>query len=474
MGFKESLKKFGSSRAIEVIRDILSSKFFPFITAAVVLICYYLAWDLVTIWYISICTIAVLLLLKDVTPIISLFLFMNIMISWQNSPSDVAGNSDFFFRPYVLVQVGIAVGLLVVAIVGRIVWAIKNKRFKLTPTFWGLCMFAVAMLLNCAFSAEYTAMTTLYGAFMAFFFLVIFMLGNGNITVEKSTFEKIAWAFFALSICLVIELVVAYLTYDGLFGENGIDRLKLMFGWGIYNTMGMLFIISYPSIAYLALKYKHGWTFTAYLTVLLACTYLTMSRQSMMFGTIAYAACIVLILIRSKKRLPHVLILAAAVAVAAVVVVIKWEFVLDVIRKVTDNFFYGSGRIDVWKQGLKRFVENPVFGAGFFVAIEEDPGYAGIAIIPDMFHNTIVQLLAAGGVVALLAYLIHRANTVVSYLKNPSYERTYIALTILSLVMLNLLDNYLFYMLPTLVYSMLVAVLINSEGVKIAENNQSE
>jgi O-antigen ligase len=80
-----------------------------------------------------------------------------------------------------------------------------------------------------------------------------------------------------------------------------------------------------------------------------------------------------------------------------------------------------------------------------------------------MYHNTFVQLLATSGIIGLATYVVHRASTVVSFVKNINYQRIYLALCILSLLIVNLFDNHLFYLFPTLIYSSLVAILVNSE-----------
>ena len=80
-----------------------------------------------------------------------------------------------------------------------------------------------------------------------------------------------------------------------------------------------------------------------------------------------------------------------------------------------------------------------------------------------MYHNTVFQLLGSCGIIGLAAYVFHRVQTVISFFKNPTLERVYIAVTIITLLVLNLLDNHLFYMLPTLVYSTLLAAYIKAE-----------
>lgn len=469
MNVKDRGEKLNNSKDVGIIRRLLSSRFFPFITAVVVVGCYYLSWDMVTIWYMGLCGTAILLLLDDVTPLISLFLFMNIMISWKNSPSVTAGNSDFYFQPAVLAQICVVIGLLVIVIIIKTVRSIKRGNFKLTPTFWGLCEFALAMILNGLFSQGYNVMNLVYGLFMAFFFLGIFVLGSANIKVNSQTFERIAWGFIALSACLILELAVAYLTYDGLIADGRINRGKLMFGWGIYNTMGMLFTISLPSAGYLAIKYKNGWMFTAYLIILTLCAYLTLSRQTILVASIIAVLCLMAILVKVKNRFVHCAVIILLLGVTVVLCYVFNDLIKATLANLADNFLSGSGRIDLWKLGLEYFAQSPILGVGFFVPVNGDPGFTGLDIIPRMYHNTVIQLIATGGLVALAAYAVHRTQTVISYFINPSLDRSYIVITIVALLLLNLLDNHLFYILPTLVYSMLVAVLINSENTTSGE-----
>ncbi len=449
-------------------REALSSYYFIAVTAAFTLLCYYLGWDIVIIWYMALCGAAILLLLKDITPLITVFLFMNIMISVQHSPTNMGGQipDQYFFNPAIVAQIGVAIGIFAATGVYRIVIAVKNGTLKYTPTFIGLCVFAVAMLLNGILSEDYLPMNALYGFFMAFMFLGVFAVCSGNISVDKNTFMYIAWSFMAITLCLIIELGVAYLTYDNLWVDGGLNREALHFGWGMYNTMGMLLTISVPSAAYLAYTYKHGYFFTFYMIALTAVAYATMSRQAILCCTVITAICAVLLLVKGRHKLINGAIFVAAIACGCAVAFVFRDVVKEVVEMLLKNFMSGSGRDHLYEIGMSAFKSSPLFGTGFYHDLQNDPGFIGLPIMPDMYHNTIVELLAVGGLFAFISYAAHRAHTIISYIKNPTAERTFIAVSIFALLILSLLDNHIFYILPTLVYSLLAAVLINSENVK--------
>ncbi len=460
---------------LDGIRGVISSNYFPFITAAVTLLCYYLSLDIVLIWYMAICGTFILLFMRDSTPLVTVFLFMNIMISMKNSPTTAGGNdpSDYYFQTVIIAQIGVAIGIFVCAAIYRMVCDIRRGEFKVTPVFYGLCAFAIAITLNGLFSGEdYTPMNLVYGLMMAFFFLGIFVICFGSISIDKNTFERVAVAFIALTICLIVELIVAYCTYDNLWDADGsFTRGNLIFGWGIYNTMGMLFTISMPSAAYLALKRERGYLFTAYLVLLIAFTYLTMSRQAMLCGAVVFITCAVWILVKSprKARIINIVIFAVAAVAAVIILVIFRQTVAELFAMLTDDFFSGSGRDGLYSAALEVFIKYPIFGSGFYHDLANDPGFVGLAIIPDMYHNTVLELLAVGGLVALIPYVVHRVQTIISFVKNPSGDRFFVALTIFALLILSLFDNHIFYILPTLVYSFMTTLLVKSEKVRAEE-----
>ena len=88
------LKKIKDGKAVNILKAILSSKYFPFAGAAVMILCYYLSLDIVAIYYIGITGALTLLLLDDVTPVISSFLFICVFSSMKNTPFILTGGGS--------------------------------------------------------------------------------------------------------------------------------------------------------------------------------------------------------------------------------------------------------------------------------------------------------------------------------------------------------------------------------------------
>jgi len=411
---------------------------------------------------------------KDVTPIFPVFLLMGVMVSTQHTPSTLISNpSDYFTRPEILSQMIIAITLLVGMVITRIVESIIYRRFKITPAFIGLCAFVAALLLNGIFSEYYTGMNLVYASFLTVLFLGIFCFANGNIQISGETYERIAFSFIALLAVLAIELGVAYLTYDDLIVDGAIVRSKLQFGWGMYNTMGMYLTLCIPASFYLAANYKHGWAFTLCGAANLALAYLCMSRQAILMGTIVFLACVVWLLIRVKgrQRIINAAIIGGLAVVSIIIMAILHEKIASVFASLTDALDTGSARTIVWKEAIDKFLNYPVFGAGFYSRTLWVWGESGFAdILPRMYHNTIIQLLECSGIVGLAAYAVHRVQTVLSFLRNVTHERIFIALVISALLLVSLLDNHIFYLYPTIIYSTLIGVMSLSEKKTVAES----
>ncbi len=450
----------------------MSSKYLPFVSAAVILADYYLGWDIVSIWYVCLCGLGVMITCKDVSPIFPLFLLMCVMVSSKNTPSiNWDSPADYYTRPYILAQMIIAISLLVCGALERITESIIYKRFKPTPVLYGLCAFVAALLLNGIFSEYYTVMNLVYAIFLAMLFLGIFCFTCGNIKVSGETFERIAYSFIAMFIVLATELTVVYITYDNLIVDGVINRGEIRFGWGTYNNFGLYAIMCLPANFYLAAKYRHGWIFTLAGAVNLFMIFMCMSRQVMVMGTLIYALCMIWLLIRTKgyARLINALIFGVLALAFLIAFAAAHEWFFKLFSNLANSLETGSGRTLIWKDGVEKFLNYPLFGAGFYSRRQWVWGQSGFAdILPIMYHNTVVQVMACSGIVGLAAYAVHRVQTVVSFLKDVTHDRIFVALIIVGMLLSSLLDNHLFYLFPTLIYSMLIGVLTLSERKKEA------
>lgn len=459
------INKIKHCKVSDIIKNVISSKFFPFATATVFLACYYLGWDIVAIYYLGIVTVLILLLLDDITPLISQLLFFNFFVSLKNVQAGSMDGYDYYSQTAILVQMIIIAVLAIAALAYRLILCCIKKKFRITPVFAGLCALAAAFLLNGIGSEYSTPKNLLFGFVMSALILGIYSAIKDNIVTDKNFFEKIAYGFIALSVLLIVELAVAYITYDNLFADGVINRGALFFGWGGYNHYGLWIVMCLPSALYLAGKNKYGYLFTAYSLLIFAASLLCCSRQAMLVALVIYPTCLIILFVKGNHRIPNLCIAAVAVAAGIVLVCIFREKFVSAIKTIFENVFVngelnGSGRWRIWKEAIKYFREYPVFGSGFYV------GYSygmNAVFLPSTCHNTVLEIMAACGIFGLAAYLLHRVQTVISFFKNVTTERTMIALTISALLLMSLLDMHIFNVFPTVIYACLLAALVKSE-----------
>lgn len=451
----------------------LASRFFPFVTAAVLLLCYYLGWDIIAIYYLTLTGALICAFCDDLTPLITVFLFLGVMVSAKNSPSMSTGSSPYYFKPAILAQIIIVAALFIGACIYRLVLTAKSNRFKVDPIFIGLCVFAAVLLLNGVFYGHYTFMNMVFGGLLAFCFLFVYALLKDNLGDRDKLLEKISFSFLGLSVLLLVELVVLYLTKDELIVDGQVIREVLVFGWGIHNTMAILLLMCVPFVMYLASRYKYGFLLTVYSLVLSVGIIMTMSRQSMLGIIAVYPLSFALLMIKCKNRKPHIIVLAAAACAVLAFAAVFWQKLAYSFANMFDHIFEngqlsGSGRMGIYENAVRDFETSPLTGIGFFGNTLEGVDWivnaSGLNFIPFMYHNTIMQMLASCGIIGLMAYAVHRTQSIICFFNNITVERCYMALVVAVIVGLSLIDVHIIDIFGTINYSFLLAALYATEG----------
>lgn len=468
-------EKFNIAKLRSLADKVFGSCFFPVVTAALTVLCSTFGLEPLIIWYICLCGGAITLLCKDVSPVICLLVFMNIIVSMQHSP-DKRGiewcDPTYMTSAAFLAQAALAVAVFVLPVIYRLAEGIIRRRFKLTPTFFGVCAFGAAMLLNGVFADDYYHMNFVYGLGIVAILLVIFVFMCGNITPNENTYKRIAYTFVSLCAALAVQLLVAYVTLDVV--QNGqIERGRIMFGWGTYNQFGALISMCLPAWFYIAIKSKHGWAYLFGAAFNLAIVMLCMSRQAILTAAVIAVVCSVwyFIVTDKEKRIAGGVIIGSLLLTTLIVYLVKREDLAEIFGDLEASLLTGSGRTLIWKEGIKKFKHFPLFGNGFYDTTTTDymaPGYCGggfgfTEAVPFMCHNTFVQLLFACGLAGFITYLVHRVQTVISFFKNPTCGRLFIALTVCGLLLTSLLDNHIFYPLQLFIYAALLSVFTVSE-----------
>ena len=370
-------------------------------------------------------------------------------------------STDFYISGWRLVAM-IILGVIVIVSLGAFMvrngFFSKLRRMRM-PLLAPLLILSLAFLLNGAGSETWVPTDLLYGFFQVISFLIVFVLfyhGFSDDETPEELGKYFAYMSMLMSLVLIAELVFVYTTTPGIIVKGVIDRTLIIFGWGVCNNAGVYLAMLIPMNFYGAYTSRcPAWYFTVATATYVAAVF-TLSRNALLVGTLIYVLSLVTLCVFGKRKnffrtCAGILILSVLVVVA-----VYYDVLSTALKDYYDRGFGDEARLDIWDDGLKNFLTAPLFGKGFHGFPKF--GTVNAEFIPQMAHNTVVQLLSGMGIAGLLAYGYYRIKTVVLFVKRPSIMKTMLAYGALVLLLESLLDNFLFHIHPVFHYSIALAI----------------
>ena len=409
---------------------------------------------------------------RDLLPIFPIFVFGYISPSKGNNPG-LNENSVFSLQGG-----GIYLAVLLIAFAVCLVYRLVTdpvfggKKFlqKKRQLLSGMLILAAAYAVSGIFSgqwAEYGWRNLLFAFLQLVAIAGLYYLLSGAVVWESAPKAYLFWTGISLGYVLLAELIGIYVKESAIV-DGVILRERIATGWGHYNSMGALFAMVIPLPFFLTGKGKYAWF--AYLSAFLFCVGLlfTCSRGSIIVGVPIYLATYVLSVLHSRharlQKWTHVFH-ALIIGTPILVLVIFNDELQHLFRELpvlgTDASF--RMRLDTYVEGFKQFAKFPVFGGSFFPLKEDLYKWALSSttfgyLFPPRWHNTIIQLLATGGVVCFAAYLVHRVQTIKLFTSNFTTEKLFVALSFAALLLTSMGDCHFFNVGPVLIYSGALAI----------------
>ncbi len=382
----------------------------------------------------------------------------------QNNPGQHPETSAFL-QPETYLQLAFVLTIAVILFLGRLVVSageLPKKRVpRLAVGFLGL---GIAYLLAGAFSGYYAFNTVLYGFVQIVSLCVFYFFFYYTVDWRTVKADYFAVMFTATGVGMLAEVVGMYFL-PGVIVDGMVMRGALYTGWGVYNNVGCIMAMCMPAPFYFAATKKHGWAFSILGCFFFLGVVLTQSRGSILFGIVVFLACIVAVLIFSKKweKLWNGIVFCAFVLAIGIAFAVWSEQMQALFYSIIEWGTKDSGRGEIYKKCWETFRSSPTFGVGFYKtpgAVLAEGGMWDAApegtFIPARAHNTYLQLLASGGVIALVLYLYHRGETLYVLFRKPTAAKTFAFLCISSLLLTSLLDCNFFNIGPGILYSLLL------------------
>ncbi len=443
------------TKFVERSRSFLNSYYYPLAIFLIALICHSLSIEVLGASLIISSVIIGLLTCDDLKFIISPLIMFIMMFSEKSIMS-----GKFYTTPYIVAMIILAIIIVGLFIAHFIIYRknIDFKGFTKSKLFLGFLFLSISFLLNGFLNFdEYVLGNFTYALILIGSISLVFWLFYVNLKITDSLKNYVFYILYLTSLLVTIQLFLAFV-HQIEFNDGSIVKETIRVGWGMWNNIGGMLAFLLPIHFYFASTVKK-FGFIFYLTggISFLAIILSLSRSSLLSGGITIVICaIVSCFVGVNKKINRILTLGA-IMVCILGIVIYWDNIASILNDYLQRGLDDNGRFEIYEYGIINFFENPIFGTGFYSDWAYD--FQFIPFLPYRYHNTIIQMMGACGIVGLFAYLWHRFETLELLWQKRSVYTLYMALAIGTLLFGSLLDNHFFNMYPTFIYSLLLVLL---------------
>ena len=394
---------------------------------------------------------------KDMLATIPVAFCGYICFSRQNNPASFIDQSIFLSSTGVTHLI-IASGVSLIAFLTRLIFDLITLRgtFKKPKLTWGLLAIAITFIFGGIFTDEFGLHSIAVGAIEALSFCFVYFYFYYTVKWENVKNDYGLLLLMGVGIVMCFEIFGA-LHYSNFWNsEDLFDRDILYTGWGNYNNMGGMMVITICGPFYFACKSKHGFLYLLLANFFGVVGILTQSRSSIVFGLIIYGICLLctLNIAKGKQKTIMVYSYAATMIILITIMFVFSERIIELFDSMLRVGFYDSGRSKIYQHGWEQFSDSPLVGKGFTACETVQWGnHSDNPFWPARYHNTYVQILATCGLIGLVAYIYHRVQTIKIVIKDFNHEKLFMAIGILAIILISLIDCHLFNVGPAIIYS---------------------
>ena len=445
--------------AREKVNDFMRRRQYIILISVLTAVSFMLGGELVLYTLFAAIAVYVAIWGEDLLPIMPLLVCGYIAPSVANNPGR---NAQSVFSGATGTYI-IVLGVIIVASI--LAWVIRNRKTffdSKKKLLTGMLVLSAAYLLGGIGHPGYGAVAgkhVVFALVQAMAVTMPYWLFCGGVNWKKVQHQYFAWIGVCAGCVMLLELLWIYLT-GNIIVDGIILRTKIYTGWGMYNNVGGMLAMMIPFVCYLAFTYRKGRLAILAGMVFLLGVAFTCSRTSMLVAVASYAACCILMVFFGKRRKLNALTTALVAVLIVGSFLLFHKQIILLFSQILDDVHEVESRFEIYSDGIKEFLKNPVFGASFYPAEGLSWSWSTTditEILPARWHNTYIQLLASTGVVGFLAYMFHRYQTVRMCLKLEKRKQVLIVFSALTLMACSLTDCHFFNIGPTLFYSMLLA-----------------
>ena len=450
-------------KTVSALRSFFMGKWYPIWVAFSVLIgrftCTELYFAMIDFVLVSIA----LLICDSIRPLLPNLITFLYRIPVDHGPGTPYYSDYYFTEPVARLIPFLMLGFLVV--LGY--FLIKHKAFAgfnplrnilFMPTLALATAFLTAGILSGNRQPKDTGFTILE---FIFFFVVLFVLYFG-LRMEKIE-ELTDYFIYIATVCsvvLIVEVLGIFVNLDQIIVDGSVEKGNIRFGWGIANTCASCLSVLIPISVLGAMRASRRYIAFIYLgiaSINLLAIFLTLARTSLLFGAAAYIVCLIISCFAGKQRwASRIVALVIVVGVLAVFICFS-DQIAHIFARYVEKGFSDSGRFNFWRYFYSEFEKAPVFGNGFY---HFRYGIQHTDFAPSLAHNTLIELLAATGLVGFCAYLVYRVFTLIPFFKKFTITKLMLLGSCLVLISESFIDNFIFWFNPTFVYNICIVLAV--------------
>ena len=388
----ELARKFQSSTFYDHVGKFFRSDWYLLLLATLTIFPFTLGKYFVGLWIVGIVTCIAMILSEDILPSFAGFLFAAMTVFEMHGAS----------QEEILSGAWLAIPVAISFVFHMIFY--RKKSYKPGKAF--RCQIAVAIAIKLAgvgitTAEQYFALPTLYfccflGFGMLGMFVVLDMYTPQKPEYIANYFAK-TMMFIGFTVILMwLGAIIQEIPHmdDGF--EIPIRQWK--------NNVGNLMLIAVPATLYYGTKSRHSWLCLLYATVELVAILFSKSRGATMvaialapFELVAYF----ILLKNNAQRWRNGILLAGFATILLIVLLVNDMYVLRYLHNLL-QVHQGEARWALFREGIKNFVEYPIFGAG--LGYRNDEVYPLKAMSIFWYHSTPIQILGSMGLLGAICY----------------------------------------------------------------------
>ena len=380
--------------------------------------------------------------------------------SKENNPL-AKTQTSIFWNQHVLIQLIIIAIIISIFLVTRLIYdLVKNKERRTLPKLlYGYIALGLVYILGGLFSPYYNAKTAFFGLIQIISISATYFYFYYTVDWKKVNKDYFPLLFTMVGVLMVLEISNMLIDAGILDLTGKFSRGLLYTGWGHYNNIASVCILTIPAPFYFAITKKNGWIYLLIGSIFMLFVILNQSRNGILMSSIIYLICLITTLIYSsyKERLKHICCISLLLILSILTMIIFKEKMANIFASLLKAGTNDSGRFNIYIEGFKQYLDYPILGNGFYECNVKRWGipYNG-GFLPGRYHNTYIQLLACSGTIGILAYLYHRYQTIKTIIKNPNKGNLIIAITLLGVILISILDCHFFNFGPGLLYGVIL------------------